>query len=301
VLALLAAGVSLGRPEARGRTPAQTQVGPADLTADFQWRQIGPGSVGGRITDVEAVETDFSRAFAAAASGGVWKTVNAGTTWTPIFDRYGAASIGDIAIFQPNPDIIWVGTGEANNRNSVAWGDGIYRSTDGGETFAHLGLGDTHQIARVVTHPSEPDTAYVAAIGNLWGYTGDRGLFKTTDGGRTWAHLTTGLPNDGRTGATDLVIDPRNPDTLYAAFYQRLRRPYRFDSGGPNGGLFKSTDAGATWRKLTTGLPAGETGRIGIDIYRRDPRILVALIEHGFQPNQNDPAHADMTQLGTGV
>jgi photosystem II stability/assembly factor-like uncharacterized protein len=295
VVALCAAAAGTIRPSA--------QAGPdaAALFADYTWRSIGPASVGGRITDVEAVDDDFRVAFAAAASGGVWKTVNAGTTWTPIFDRYGSASIGDVALFQPNPDVVWVGTGEANNRNSVAWGDGIYKSTDGGTTFRNVGLGDTFQIARVVTHPADPDIVYVAAVGNLWGYTGERGVFKTADGGATWQKLGGGLPDDGRTGATDLVIDGANPDTIYAAFYQRLRRPYRFDSGGPNGGIFKSTDAGRTWRKLTRGLPEGETGRIGLDVYRGDSRILMAIVEHGFRPDSDDPAYADMTRPGSGI
>jgi photosystem II stability/assembly factor-like uncharacterized protein len=269
-------------------------VGAGELLADYQFRSIGPASIGGRISDVEALDGDFRVAVVAAASGGVWKTTNAGTTWTPIFDHYGSASIGDVAIFQPNPQILWVGTGEANNRNSVAWGDGIYKSTDGGATFTNVGLRDTFQIARVVTHPSDPEVVYVAAVGNLWAYTGARGVFKTTDGGRTWQKLTTGLPDDGRTGATDLVIDPSNPDVLYAAFYQRLRRPWRFDSGGPNGGIFKSTDAGRTWKKLTAGLPAGDTGRIGLDIYRRNPRILMAVVEAA-------PGAPDLSTSGSGV
>src|SRR5579863_1563293 len=163
------------------RSSAQS-ADPASLLAAYQWRSIGPASAGGRITDVKALDTDFRYAIVAAASGGVWKTVNAGTTWTPIFDHYGASSIGAVAIFQGNPQILWVGTGEANNRNSVAWGDGIYKSTDGGQTFRHAGLQETFQIARVVTHPSNPDIVYVAAVGNLWGFTGDRGLFKTADG-----------------------------------------------------------------------------------------------------------------------
>ncbi|MCR4375574.1 MAG: hypothetical protein NUW22_12065 [Acidobacteria bacterium] len=283
--------------------------------ADYRWRSIGPGSIGGRITDVEALETDFRQAVVASASGGVWKTQNAGTTWTPIFDRYASASIGDIAIFQPNPTIIWVGTGEANNRNSVAWGDGVYKSEDGGTTFTHVGLKDTYQIARIVTHPKDPNVVYVAAVGNLWGATGTRGLFKTSDGGHTWQKLTNGLPDDVRTGATEIVMDRSRPDTLYVAMYERLRRPWRFDSGGPNGGIFKSTDGGRSWRTLTKGLPEGPTGRIGLDLFQRNPRILMAIVEHGYNPGETiggaggrggrggtpNPDYADMTKPGTGV
>ena len=297
LLAMLAGGLS------------QPGSGTTPLLADYKWRSIGPASAGGRITDVRALDSDFRFAIVAAASGGVWKTDNAGTTWTPIFDHYGASSIGAVAIFQKDPRVLWVGTGEANNRNSVAWGDGVYKSTDGGETFRNMGLRNTFQIARVVTHPTDPDTVYVAAIGNLWGYTGDRGVFKTTDGGATWQKLAGGLPDDGKTGATDLVMDPSNPDVLYAAFYQRLRRPWRFDSGGPNGGIFRTGDGGKTWQKLTNGLPAGPTGRIGLDIYRRNPKIVMAIIETGFQCGGGrgrgaappSPECADMTKLGSGV
>ncbi|MDQ7054737.1 MAG: hypothetical protein Q9P14_18285 [candidate division KSB1 bacterium] len=271
------------------------------LLREMKWRNIGPGNFAGRIVDVEALESDHTHVIVASASGGVWKSTNAGITWQPIFDHYGSASIGDIALFQKNPDIIWVGTGEANNRNSVAWGDGIYKSTDGGKTFQNMGLRDTYQIARIVLHPDDPNIVYVAAIGYLWGYIGDRGLFKTTDGGKTWTKLTNGLPNDGKTGAIDLVMDPTDPNTLYVAFYQRLRRPYRFDSGGPNGGIFKTTDGGNTWRKLTNGLPEGPTGRIGLAIYRQNPKILMAIIEHGFQPREDDPDYYDMSKLGTGI
>jgi len=289
------------------RGHAQSSPDLSALLAGYQWRSIGPASAGGRVTDIQAVDSDFRYAIVAAASGGVWKTVNAGTTWTPIFDRYGASSIGAVAIFQGNPRILWVGTGEANNRNSVAWGDGIYKSIDGGQTFQNAGLKNTFQIARVVTHPTDPDIAYAAAIGNLWGYTGDRGLFKTVDGGRTWQKLTAGVPDDGKTGATDLVMDPGNPQVLFAAFYQRLRQPWRFDSGGPGGGIFKSTDGGKTWKKLTNGLPEGDTGRIGLDIYRKNPEIVVAIVEHGFQCGGGrgapppGPDCATMTKLGTGV
>ena len=254
---------------------------PADeaLLQSFAWRNIGPANMGGRVVDIEAVEGQFAHVYLASASGGVWKSLNAGTTWEPIFDRYGTASIGDIALAKDDPDVVWVGTGEANNRNSVSWGDGMYKSTDGGVHFEHMGLESTHQIARVVIHPETSDTVFACAIGHLWGYSGDRGLFHTRDGGITWNKLAGGLPNDGKTGCTDLVMDPNNPDVLYAAFYHRLRQPWTFHSGGPNGGIFKSTDGGTTWIKLTRGLPAGDTGRIGLAIYRQNPNIIMALVE----------------------
>ncbi len=259
--------------------PVAGQATSQEVLEAFRWRNIGPANMGGRVVDIEGVDADFTKVFLAAASGGVWKSVNAGTSWEPIFDDYPVASIGDIAIFQPDPDIIWVGTGEANNRNSVAWGNGIYKSTDGGNTFEHLGLDSTHQIARVITHPTDPRIAYVAAIGHLWGHSGDRGLFKTTDAGVSWQLLRGGLPEDGRTGATDLVMDPTDPNILYVAFYERLRRPWTFSSGGPNGGIFKSTDGGANWVKLTNGLPDGDTGRIGLAISRQNPDLLMAIVE----------------------
>ena len=177
---ILLSAAGLGSPVV-AQIPSSDAAAP--LLTDYRWRNIGPGSPGGRITDVEALDTNFRFVIAAAASGGVWKSTNAGTTWTPIFDHYGSSSIGAIKIYQPDPRILWVGTGEANNRNSVAWGDGIYKSTDGDDTFTNVGLKNTFQIARIVTHPRSPDTVYVAAVGNLWASTGDRGLFKTTDGG----------------------------------------------------------------------------------------------------------------------
>ncbi len=269
----------------------------------FKWRNIGPANFQGRITDIEALDNDFTKVLVAGASGGVWKSDNAGTTWETIFDNYGSASIGDVARSQKNPDIIWVGTGEANNRNSVAWGDGVYKSTDGGETFTNMGLNDTYQIAKIRIHPNNPNTVYVAAIGNLWAYNGTRGVFKTTNGGQTWTKLADGLPDDGKAGATDLVMDPRKPNTLYVAMYDRLRKPWRFDSGSETGGIFKSTNGGKSWKKLTKGLPGGKTGRIGLDIFKKNPNILVAWVEHEFHPNQRRQRDDfdDMSKLGSGI
>ena len=271
------------------------------LFKDLQWRNTGPANMSGRVTDIQALDDDFQHVLVASASGGVWKSTNAGTTWEPIFDEYGSASIGAVAIFQKNPDIIWVGTGEANVRNSVGWGDGIYKSTDGGKTFTQMGLEDSHHIARIIMHPENPDIVYAAAQGHLWGYTGQRGLYKTTDGGETWQRLRNGLPDDGKTGCTDIEMDPNDPDVLYTAYWQRLRQPYRFDSGGPNGGLFKTTDGGQTWKKLTEGLPEGDIGRIGIAMYRTNPKIVMAIVEHGFQPRRGTEEYEDLSKLGSGI
>ncbi len=277
------------------------QARQAELFKDLKWRSIGPANMSGRVTDIQALDDDYRHVLVASASGGVWKSVNAGTTWEPIFDTYGAGSIGAIALFQKDPDIIWIGTGEANVRNSVGWGDGVYRSTDGGKTFINVGLKDSHHIAKITIHPDDPDIAYVASQGHLWGYSGERGLYKTTNGGRTWTKLGGGLPDDGKTGCTDIKMHPTKPEILYTAFWQRLRRPYRFDSGGPNGGIFKSTDGGRTWTKLTEGIPSGDIGRIGISIYRSDPETVMAIIEHGFQPTRNDHDFYDLNKPGTGI
>ncbi len=249
-----------------------------DLFSAFEYRNIGPANQGGRITDIEARGDDFKHVFIAVASGGVWKSHNAGTTWEPIFDDYETASIGDIALDKNNNDVIWVGTGESNNRNSVSWGNGIYKSEDGGQTFVNKGLESTHQIARVLVHPDNSDDVCVCAIGHLWGYSGDRGLFQSNNGGDSWSKLKNGLPTDGKTGCIDLVRDSKNPDILYAAFYHRLRQPYHFHSGGEKGGIYKSIDNGKSWTQLTNGLPS-PTGRIGLAIYEKNPNIIMAIVE----------------------
>ncbi len=259
--------------------PSLAQSPSDNIAARFPWRNIGPATMMGRISCIDAWNDDYRTVLIGTASGGVFKSENGGITFTPIFENYGSQSIGAVAFFQDDPSIIWVGTGEANNRNSVGWGDGVYKSVDGGESFVNMGLGDTHQIAKIATHPTNPDIVYVAALGHLWGYSGTRGLFKTTDGGETWEKLTDGLPDDGRTGATAIVMHPEDPNTLFVGMYERLRTPYNMHSGGPNGGLFKSTDGGDTWRKLTEGLPEGETGQIDVSIYLTNPNIVWAYVE----------------------
>ena len=278
------------------------QITGEDLIRDLRWRNIGNANQKGRISSIDALDDDFSYVIVGTASGGVFKSTNAGTTWEPIFDHYGSASIGDVAIFQKDPNIIWVGTGEECGRNSVTWGDGVYKSTDGGKTFTNMGLKNTYTIGSVVTHPDDPDIVYVAATGNIWGAVGDRGLFKTTDGGQTWNKLTNGLPDDyDNTGAIEAVMDPSDPNTLYVSFWERHRTSYRLDSGGPNGGIFKTINGGRSWEKLTNGLPEGDSGKIGLAVSLSNPDVLMAHYEHGFQPSQNDPDYADMTKLGSGI
>jgi photosystem II stability/assembly factor-like uncharacterized protein len=244
---------------------------------NLQWRAIGPANMGGRIDDIAVVENNPSIIYVGAATGGLWRSTNAGTTWDPIFDDQGSTSIGDVAIAPSDPNIVWVGTGEPNNRQSSSWGDGVYRSLDGGATWQNVGLRDSKHIGRVVIDPHNPNTVYVAALGHLWGPNKERGLYKTTDGGKTWSNV---LFIDEDTGVTDVAIDLQSPMTLYAAAYQRRRTPWGFNGGGPHSGLYKTIDGGATWTRLTEGLPEGATGRIGIDIYKSNPNIVCAIIEN---------------------
>jgi len=243
----------------------------------LKWRCVGPANPGGRIDDLAVVESNPHIIYAATASGGVWKTLNNGVTWDPIFDDQNTSSIGDVTIAPSHPDIVWVGTGEPNNRNSSSWGDGVYKSTDGGKTWKNMGLSDTHHIGRIAVHPTDPDIVYVAALGHLWGPNRERGLFRTMDGGLTWVNTKF---IDENTGFVDVVMDPENPSVLYAAAYQRRRRSFGFNGGGFGSGLYKTTNGGETWELLKNGLPSGIIGRIGIYIYRRNPNIVMATVEH---------------------
>ena len=246
---------------------------------NLKFREIGPAIMGGRIDDFAVVESDPNIIYVASASGGIFKTVNSGVTWEPIFDDQSTSTIGDIALAPSDPSILWVGSGEPNNRQSSSWGNGIYKSMDAGRTWTHMGLKDTHHIGRVVIHPTDPEIVYVAAQGHLWGPNKERGVYKTTDGG---AHWTQSLFIDEDTGINDIAIDPQSPNTLYAAAYERRRTPFGYNGGGPHGGIYKTVDGGAHWTKLTKGLPTnGDIGRIALDVFRKNPNVVYALIEHG--------------------
>jgi photosystem II stability/assembly factor-like uncharacterized protein len=258
-------------------TRAQSTEITSDVISELNFRSIGPAVTGGRIHDVESLPNNPSVIYLATASGGIWKSTNKGTTWKPIFDHQAISTFGDLAIAPSDPNIVWAGTGEQNNRQSTSWGNGVYRSEDGGETWTHLGLVETRHIGRVRVHPDDPDVAYIAALGNLWTPSQERGVFKTADGGVTWDQVL--FVNDN-TGVVDLVMDPSDPNTLYAAAYQRLRRTWGFNGGGPGSGIYKTTDGGASWRKLENGIPSGDLGRIGLAIAASNGQVLNALIEH---------------------
>jgi photosystem II stability/assembly factor-like uncharacterized protein len=256
--------------QADGKTPAE-----AKAFERLEWRSIGPSNMGGRAADVEGVPGNPSLVYAATGSGGLWKTTNGGVTWKPIFERQNTISIGDIALEPNNPDVIWVGTGESNVRNSVSFGDGVYKSNDGGKTWQHLGLKDTNTISRIVVHPTNPNVAYVAAVGHPFGANEERGVFMTTDGGKTWQKT---LYIDASHGASDLEIDPVNPNILYAGMWTFERKPWTFRSGDEKGGLFRSLDGGRTWNKITNGLPK-LLGRIGVRVAPSNPNVVYAIVE----------------------
>ena len=264
----------------------------------FVWRAIGPANMGGRVDDIAVVESDPSIIYIGFATGGIWKTTNNGTTWIPIFDTYPVSSIGDIAIAPSNPDIIYVGTGEPNNRQSSSFGAGVYKSIDGGKSFQDIGLKDTQSIGRIVVHPKDPNIAYVAALGHLFGPNQERGLYKTTDGGKTWTN-TKFIDQD--TGFTDVAMDLSSPNTLYAASYQRRRTAWGFNGGGAGSALWKTTDGGKTWTKLTSGLPNNSIiGRIGLDVARSKPSTIYASIEVGPSGGTGAGVNDDGTLVAPG-
>ena len=278
-LALGIAAVALAAPtllgDAQPAPAARTieQAGPLD---SLHFRAIGPASMSGRVSDLAVYEANPAVYYVGTAHGGVWKTTNNGTTFEAQMQDGGLMSIGDVAVSQSNPDLVWVGTGESNNRQSTSWGDGVYKSTDGGKTYANVGLRTSRHINRLVIDPRDNNVVFVAATGSLWGPGGERGVFKTADGGTTWKQV---LEVDEDTGANDLVMDPANSRILYASTYQRRRTACCMNGGGPGSGIWKSTDAGETWARQQGGIPEGSLGRIALDVYRRRPNILYALIE----------------------
>jgi photosystem II stability/assembly factor-like uncharacterized protein len=288
------------KPKDKTPTPAAATPAPSstpDVEKSFQsaisglkFREIGPATMGGRIDDIEVAPNDPRTIYIATAAGGILKSTNGGTSWNFLFDKESVPSVGDIAISPSNPDIIWAGSGEANNRQSSSWGNGVYRSLDAGKTWQQMGLSGTMHIARIVVHPTNPDVVWVAAVGNLWAASGERGVFKTTDGGRTWKQV---LRVNDDTGASDIAVDHDSPNVLYAATYQRRRTAWGFNGSGPGSGLYKSVDGGDTWTKITKGMPYDtenaatprpenleETGRNAISIYPKDTNIVYALVEH---------------------
>ncbi|MGB8951169.1 MAG: hypothetical protein WCC06_00685 [Candidatus Aminicenantales bacterium] len=276
----VAFGLSFGLVFAQGQRPAEktktqaTDFDPA-VFKNLEWRNIGPANMVGRVADVEGVPGNPNIVYVGTASGGVWKTTNGGVTWKPIFDGQNIASIGDIALEPGNPDVIYVGTGESNVRNSVSFGNGVYKSTDGGETWKALGLEDTRHISRIIIHPKNPDIVIVGALGHAFGPNKERGVFMSTNGGKTWEKV---LYIDDRHGVADMDIDCQNPNIVYAAFWCFERKPWTFTSGDENGGIYKSTDGGRTWKKLTTGLPK-LVGRIGIKVSPSNPQVVYAITE----------------------
>ncbi len=242
----------------------------------FKLRSVGPALTSGRVSDFAVHPDKRHEYYVATSSGGVWKTINGGANYTPIFDQQGSYSIGCITMDPNNPYVIWVGTGENNNQRSVGYGDGIYRSKDGGKTWKHMGLKNSEHIAKIIVDPRNSNIVYVASIGPLWSEGGDRGLYKSIDGGKTWESK---IKVDEHTGVTDLIMDPNNPDVLYAATYQRRRHVFTWMSGGPGSGLYKSTDSGESWEQLKTGLPSSIIGRIGLAMSPADSDIVYAIVE----------------------
>ena len=248
-----------------------------DQLDQLTFRNIGPSVAGGRIHDIEVLPNDPATVFIASASGGIWKSTNKGTTWKPVFDDQAVSTFGDMAISLSNPDVIYAGSGEQQNRQSTSWGNGIYKSVNQGETWRSIGLEKTYHIARVIIHPENPNIVFVAALGNLWNSSKERGVYQTTNGGKNWKKV---LYIDDMTGVVDMAMDKNNPNILYAATYQRMRKAWGFNGGGPGSGIYKTTDGGKTWNELTGGLPPGDKGRIGLAASKTRSNIIYATIEH---------------------
>ena len=262
-------------PQSRAQQPSGVE---ANLLKGLRYRNLGPFR-GGRVTAVAGVPSQTNVYYFGATGGGVYTTTDSGINWTPVSDGFfKTGSVGGIGVSESDPNVLYVGMGESPVRGNVSHGDGVYKSTDAGKTWKHVGLEDTRQIGRVRVHPKNPDIAYVAAIGHLWGPNEQRGVFKTTDGGKTWKKA---LFKSDKAGAVDLILDPSNPNVLYAGFWEVYRKPWTLESGGPGGGIHKSTDGGDTWTDLTRnpGLPRGMVGKVGITVSPVNSERLYAIIE----------------------
>jgi photosystem II stability/assembly factor-like uncharacterized protein len=268
--------VALALPLAAAEKEEPTKGMTAKAFEGLEFRSIGPALMSGRIADIAVHPTDFSTWYVAVGSGGVWKTTNSGTTWKPIFDEEKSYSIGCVALDPSNPEIVWVGTGENVGGRHVAFGDGVYKSDDGGASWKNMGLKNSQHISEIIVDPTDSNTVYVASQGPLWSAGGDRGLFKTTDSGATWTNV---LSEGEWTGVTDVVVDSRDPQVLYAATWQHHRTVAAVIDGGPETGLYKTEDGGSNWTRLKKGLPKGNMGKIGLAISPQNPDVVYAVIE----------------------
>ncbi len=275
---LLALPLFAQKKEADAKKPEKPALLQTATYNNLTFRSIGPAVTSGRISDFAVNPRNPYEYYIASSGGGVWKTTNAGTTYTPVFDGQGSYSTGCVTLDPGNPNVVWVGSGENNNQRSVSYGDGVYKSEDGGKTWKNMGLKNSEHIANVVVDPSNSNTVYVAAYGPVWSDGGDRGVYKSTDGGETWICVKS---VSAYTGCNNLVMDPRDPNVLYAAFHQRQRKVFTYIGGGPESAVYKSTDGGATWKKLAGGLPTGDIGRIGIDVSPANPDYVYAVVEAG--------------------
>ncbi|MGM0670385.1 MAG: VPS10 domain-containing protein, partial [Gemmatimonadota bacterium] len=280
-LGLLAAG-ALAPRESAAQTLSEENL------AVFNYRSIGPTRQSGRFVDIAVPSQRPGTFYIAAASGHLWKSENHGLTYEVLFENEDVYSIGAVAVAPSNPDILYLGSGEANNSRSTYWGDGVYKSTDAGETWTNVGLPESHHIGRIVVHPTDPDIVYVAALGHLYSENPERGLYKTTDGGDSWDLVLAHEARGKAIGVVDVVMDPTNPDILYAATFDKVRVPWSYDLGGPGSRVWKTTDGGDSWEMLTNGLPGGMLGRIGIDVYHRDPNILYLTVENANKEGMSD-------------
>ncbi len=255
---------------------AQGSAGLDQFLGTIQPRELGPTIMGGRINELAVYEKEPRIFYIATASGGLWKTENGGLTMRPVFYKESSVALGTVAVSQTDPNVVWVGTGEKDSRNSTSWGDGVYKSTDGGQTWTHMGLRDSKHISKIILHPTKPNTVYVAALGHLWGENEERGVYMSEDGGATWKRT---LYENPRSGIIAMEMDPKNPNNMLAASWERMRWAYKWASGGPNSFIYRSTDGGKTWAKSMKGIPDGDTGRMGFSYFLKDPKIVMAIVE----------------------